>query len=129
MNEDSKALAEICSEPWCDDDGQIVVEYECDESVNIASNVKKTAIKVGWLILFASDGDRIKIKVFQEGKLIAKLRAKKVVIPINKVCAILFNGEVDDDRHDHDHHDHDHDHHDDDHDKDGHGRRGRKDDD
>ncbi len=102
MDDVSSVLAGICEEPWCDKGERIVVEYECDDSVNIASNVKKVQVKGKFLILFDPDGEEIKIKVFQDGKLIAKLQAKKVVIPIDRVCAILFDGEVDDHHDSHD---------------------------
>ena len=92
------ALAAICSEPWCDKCERVVVEYCCDDSTNFAFNAKKVECRGGFVILCGPDHDCIKIKVFQEGKLIAVLKAERVVIPLDKVAAILFDGEFEDHR-------------------------------
>jgi alpha-D-ribose 1-methylphosphonate 5-triphosphate synthase subunit PhnH len=73
----------------CDDeDLRVAVEFHCGCCCKKASNARLAEIIDGLLVLEAAKHESITVKMFADGKVVDREKAKIVIIPLEKICSV-----------------------------------------
>ncbi|MCL6560602.1 MAG: hypothetical protein K6U74_17765 [Firmicutes bacterium] len=69
-------------------DKKIGIEFECGDCCKKVINGSKLFFIKNFAVLLPAHGDCLFMKVFSSGKLVDKQIMRKIIIPIDRICAI-----------------------------------------
>lgn len=73
------------------EDKKIGIEFECGDCCKKVINGSKLFFIPGFVVLVPAHGDCLFMKVFSGGKLVDKQIMRKIIIPVDRICAIEIN--------------------------------------